>query len=191
MKTVLLFLLFFQSNTFSQTTENLKIQTQKYHDAQHTMDFDILVDMTYPKIVQTIIREVMTEKLDSDYQNDEFRKRIQIVKPDFKYSVPKKIDGTTVCIITYYNPIRYFFEIKLDAASAAKKVSALKISNNASEVIYEPKRNSINVKRVSKIIAISDETTQNQWKFIDPYDSSQMAIFETLVSAESKTALGL
>jgi hypothetical protein len=155
------------------------------------MDFDAIVSMTYPKVVQTIIREVMTDKLDSDYQNEEFRKRLQLERPDFQYSAPKKIEGRTYCVITFKNPIRYFFEDKLDASAGAKRAIALKSNTKAYEVTFEPKRNSFNVRKVSKFVAVADETTQNQWKFIDPDDSSQMAIFETLISTDAKTELGL
>jgi len=35
------------------------------------------------------------------------------------------------------------------------------------EVIFEPIRNSINVKYGSKLIAVADSATQNQWKFFN------------------------
>jgi hypothetical protein len=136
-------------------------------------------------------KDSFLEKLDLDYQNEEYRMRLELVTPVFQYSELKKIEGKTFCVITYRNPIRYFFENKLNSDSASKKVNWLKENNNAKEVVFEPKRNSINVKRVSKLIAIADETTGNEWKFFNFDDSSQREIFKTSFNENVKKELGL
>jgi hypothetical protein len=155
------------------------------------MDFDTIVNLTYPKIVETLGgKNAMLNKLDSDYQNDEFRMRLELVTPVFQYSEIKKIEGKTFCVITYKNPIRYFFENKLDNDTAVKKVNWLKENNSTKEVFFEPKRNSINVKRISKLVAIDDETTSKELKFFNFDDSSQREIFKTLFSENTKKELG-
>ena len=63
-------------------------------------------------------------------------------------------------------------------------------NNNTKEVFFEPKRNSINVKRVSILIAIVDETTNNQWKFFNFDDVEQRAIFKTIFNETIKKELG-
>ncbi len=193
MKTKFIFLFtLFSSFSFSQSLEKLKLETQKIYDANYTMDFDVIAKLTYPKIVESIgNKDSFLEKLDLDYQNEEYRMRLELVTPVFQYSELKKIDGKTFCVITYINPIRYFFENKLNSDSASKKVNWLKENNNANEVVFEPKRNSINVKRVSKLIAIADETTGNEWKFFNFDDSSQRETFKTLFNENVKKELGL
>ena len=193
MKTKFIFLfILFSSFSFSQSLEKLKLETKKIYDADYTMDFDGITDLTYPKIVESIgNRDTFLEKLDLDYQNEEYRMRLELITPIFQYSEIKKIEGKTFCVITYRNPIRYFFENKLDNATALKKVDWLKENNNTKEVVFEPKRNSINVKRVSKLIAIADETTGNEWKFFNFDDSSQREIFKTSFNENVKKELGL
>jgi len=193
MKTKFIFLfILFSSFSFSQSLEKLKLETKKIYDANYTMDFDGITDLTYPKIVESIgNRDTFLEKLDLDYQNEEYRMRLELVTPIFQYSELKRIEGKTFCVITYRNPIRYFFEKKLNSDSASKKVNWLKENNNANEVVFEPKRNSINVKRVSKLIAIADETTGNEWKFFNFDDSSQRETFKTLFNENVKKELGL
>jgi len=193
MKTKFIFLfILFSSFSFSQSLEKLKLETKKIYDANYTMDFDGITDLTYPKIVESIgNRDTFLEKLDLDYQNEEYRMRLELITPIFQYSEIKKIEGKTFCVITYRNPIRYFFENKLDNATALKKVDWLKENNNTKEVFFEPKRNSINVKRVSKLIAIADETTGNEWKFFNFDDSSQRETFKTLFNENVKKELGL
>ena len=192
MKTKFIFLfILFSSFSFSQSLEKLKLETKKIYDANYTMDFDGITDLTYPKIVESIgNRDTFLEKLDLDYQNEEYRMRLELITPIFQYSEIKKIEGKTFCVITYRNPIRYFFENKLNSDAASKKVSWLKENNNASEVVFEPKRNSMNVKRVSKFIAIVDETTNNEWKFFNFDDASQKEIFKTLFDESTKKELG-
>ena len=192
MKTKFIFLFtLFSSFSFSQSLEKLKLETQKIYDANYTMDFDVIAQLTYPKIIESVgNKDSFLEKLDLDYQNEEYRMRLELVTPVFQYSDIKKIEGKTFCVITYRNPIRYFFENKLNSDSASKKVNWLKENNNANEVVFEPKRNSINVKRVSKLIAIADETTGNEWKFFNFDDAEQRAIFKTIFNETIKKELG-
>ena len=188
---LILLLLLCSFTSFSQTIEKLRVATKKIYDANYTMDFDTIVNLTYPKIVETLGgKNTMLNKLDSNYQNDEFRMRLELVTPVFQYSEIKKIEGKTFCVITYRNPIRYFFENKLDNDTAVKKVNWLKENNSTKEVFFEPKRNSINVKRISKLVAIADETTSKEWKFFNFDDSSQREIFKTLFSENTKKELG-
>jgi hypothetical protein len=192
MKTKLIALLLLTTATsFSQSMESLMANTKKLYDANYNMDFDAVANLTYPKIYEQKGKTVFTEKLDADYQNDEFRMRLELLTPMFLYSELKKIEDKSFYIVSYRNPIRYFFESKLNADSAAKKVTWLKENNNASDVIYEPKRNSINVKRNSKYIAVSDESTNGEWKFFNFDDQSQRQSFEALFKADVKKALGL
>lgn len=188
-KTLFLFILFSLSS-FSQSLEKLKTETKKIYDANYTMDFDVIAQLSYPKIIETIGKDAFLDQLDADYQNEEYRMRLELVTPVYNYSEIKKIEGKTFCVITYRNPIRYFFENKLTADTAAKKVTWLKERNTAQEVIFEPKRNSINVKRTSKFIAIADETTGNEWRFFNFDDMNQRKIFSEMFSESTKKELG-
>lgn len=191
MKTKIIFLfILFSLSSFSQSLEKLKTETKKIYDANYTMDFDVIAQLSYPKIIETIGKDAFLEQLDADYQNEEYRMRLELVTPVYNYSEIKKIEGKTFCVITYRNPIRYFFENKLTTDTAAKKVTWLKERNTAQEVIFEPKRNSINVKRTSKFIAIADETTGNEWRFFNLDDMKQRKIFSEIFSESTKKELG-
>jgi hypothetical protein len=191
MKTKITFLfLLYGTIAISQSLENLKASTKKIHDANYNMDFGVLTELTYPKIYESG-KTAFEEKLDTDYQNDIFRMRLEIENPVFQYSEIKKVNDKSICIITYKNPIRYFFEAKLDATTAQQKVASLKESFKAYEVNFEPKRNSINVKRNSKLIAIADDSTQNEWKFINLDDLAQREIARKLLNESIKKELGL
>ena len=192
MKTKIVALLFLTNFlSFSQTLENLKIETKKLYDANYLMNFEEIVVLSYPKIVETIGNDKMLSQLDLDYQNDEFRYRLQLVNPVFIYSEIKKIEGKTYSVVSYKNPVRIFYEKKLSISDGLKKEVVLKETTQATQVTFEPKRNSFNVRRNSKFVAIADETTKNEWKFFNLDDKNQKMIFDNFCSESIKKELGL
>ncbi|MFT3795627.1 hypothetical protein [Flavobacterium sp.] len=191
-RTASIFLFLCCAVSFAQTLETLKPLAKKIHEANYNMDFEPLADLTYPNIVEQLGgRQKFLEKVDSDYQNDAFRKRIQIENPTFQYSEIKQIEGKSYCVVSYYNPIRYFIENKLDATTGPQKAAELKQIERATSTIYEPNRNTVNVKRNSKLVAIADESTQNQWKFINLDDATQRELADKLLNESIKKQLGL
>lgn len=190
MKKVFLFLLL-STAAFSQSTESLKTATKKLYQANYLMDFDGIVFLSYPKMVETIGSDKMLENIEKHYENDEFRLRFQLETVPFQFGEIKKIEGKSFCVISCRNPMRYFFETKLTTETAAVKTEWLKDINKTKEVIFEPNRNSFNVKKTTTFIAIMDETTSNQWKFFNLDDASQLAVFNTLFGESTKKELGL
>lgn len=184
-------LLFFSVATFSQSAESLKIATKKYYEANYLMDFETLASLAYPVMVNTFGKEVMLDKLDKYYENDEYRLREQLESLPLQYSTVKKIEGKSFCIITFRNPLRYFYETKLTTETAAEKANWLKQVNKSKEVTFEPKRNSFNVRRTSTYLAVTDENTNNEWKFFNLDDADQYASFQTIFGEGIKKALGL
>lgn len=187
----LILLLFFSVATSSQSAESLKIATKKYYEANYLMDFETLASLAYPVMVNTFGKEVMLDKLDKYYENDEYRLREQLESLPLQYSTVKKIEGKSFCIITFRNPLRYFYETKLTTETAAEKANWLKQVNKSKEVTFEPKRNSFNVRRTSTYLAVTDENTNNEWKFFNLDDADQYASFQTIFGEGIKKALGL
>jgi len=184
-------LLFFSIVTFSQSTESLKIATKKYYEANYLMDFETIVSLSHPVMVKTISKDLLLEKLDKYYENEEYRLREQLDTLPFQYGMVKKIEGKSFCVIIFRNPMRYFFERKLTTEAAADKANWLKQINKSKEVTFEPKRNSFNVKRTSTYLAVMDETTINEWKFFNLDDANQLASFQTIFGESIKKELGL
>lgn len=184
-------LLFFSIVTFSQSTESLKIDTKKYYEANYLMDFETIVSLSHPLMVQTIGKDLLLEKLDKYYENEEYRLREQLETLPFQYGMVKKIEGKSFCVISFRNPMRYFFETKLTTEAAADKANWLKQINKSKEVTFEPKRNSFNVKRTTTYLAVMDETTIKEWKFFNLDDANQLASFQTIFGESIKKELGL
>ncbi len=191
-KQILLFVtLVLSLSGFSQNLEQLKVATKKIYDANYNMDFEAVLNLTYPKIVEQSGKIKFLDKLDTDYQNEKYRMRLQLVSPVFQYGPVQTIDGKVYCIVSYKNPVRYFFENKLDSNTSLIEANFLREKDQSRDVTFEPKRNSFNVRRISKLIAIADESTKNEWKFINLDDVDQRTYLKSIVDDVIKKQLGL
>ena len=190
-KQITFIFLFLSIFALSQSTESLKVATTKFYEANYLMDFETIVSLSHPEMVNAIGKDIILENLEKYYENNEYRLREQLEILPFQYGAIKKIEGKSFCVITFRNPMRYFFETKLSAETAAEKATWLKQINKTKDVTFEPKRNSFNVKRISTYVAVMDETTNHEWKFFNFDDANQLASFQTIFGESVKKGLGL
>jgi hypothetical protein len=190
-KIIPLLFLFLSISTFSQSSESLKVATRNFYEANYLMDFETIVSFFHPEMVKTIGKDMMLEKIEKYYENEEYRLREQLETLPFQYGAIKKTEGKSFCVITFRNPMRYFFETKLTTETAAEKATWLKQINKTKDVTFEPKRNSFNVRRTTTYVAVVDETTNNEWKFFNLDDANQLASFQAIFGESIKKQLGL
>jgi hypothetical protein len=188
---IILLFLFFSISTFSQSLENLQMATKQLYQANYLMDFETISSSSYPKMVEIIGTDTVLEKIEKHYENEEYRLRLQLETVPFLFGPIKKIEGKSFCVITCRNPMRYTFETKLTSETALVKKDWLMEINKTKEVTFEPKRNSFNVRKTTTLIAIADETTNNQWKFFNFDDPFQYESFQNIFSESLKKELGL
>lgn len=187
---VLLFVLMTQA-TFSQSVESLKIETKKFYEANFLMDFEAIVAAYYPKMVESIGTEKMLFETEKQFENNEYRLRFQLETVPFLFGKIVTKQNQSFCVVRCRNPLRYTFETKLTNENAAEKAAWLKKINKTTEVTFEPKRNSFNVRRATIYIAVMDETTTNQWKFFNLDETKQTEQFQTLFGESLLKELGL
>jgi len=190
MKLKLLFI-FITFNSFSQSIETLKSATQKLYDANYLMDFEGIAKLSYPKMVEQIGKAVFLEKTELHYENETYRLRYQLQTVPLQFGSVKQVSGKSFCVITIRIPKRYFFENKLTSEQAGEKKTELQEVNNTKDVIFEPNRNSFNVKKNSTYIAVFDETTNGEWKFFNFDNPEQLDAFQSIFDENVKRALGL
>lgn len=176
---------------FSQNGMQLISSAKKLFTANFEMDFETIASLSYPKMVSNIGKDVLLDKLDKTYQNEEYRFRYQLESVPIITHQIQKIGTHTFCLLTCRNPVRYFFEKKLSAVEVATKTSWLQEVNQSTDITFEPKRNSFSVRRTSTFLAILDESTEGQWKFITLDDAFQAAAFQSLFDENIKKELGL
>lgn len=191
LKIIVISLFFASCMTHSQTIEQLKAATKKIYEANYTMDFEAVAKLTYPKIVDHYGRTKFMDKLDNDYQNEKYRMRLQVEMSVFQFGEIQKINDRSYCVISYRNPARYFYETKLDSNTSLLEANFLREKDQTKDVTFEPKRNSFNVRRTSKFIAIADATTGNEWKFLNMDDVEQRTLSKNILDDAVKKQLGL
>jgi hypothetical protein len=175
----------------SLPNDKLKLETKKLYDANYHIDIDEITNLTYPKVYESIGKEEFKKKQDELFQNEAYRYRLQLPNVAMNYGELIKRDNLTYCLITFKNPVRYFFEAQLSTEKATEKAEELKKINATKEVTFEPKRNSFNVKKTSHYIAIFDATTNNKWTFINLDDPFQRDYAISNLDASLKEKFGL
>lgn len=176
---------------WSQSNEHLKTAAKKLYDANYLMDIEVITSMTYPKVYEIIGKEEFNKKQDSFFQNEEYRFRLQLPTVAMIYGEMIKVNKTTYCLVTFKNPIRYFFEEQLTTEKATEKAKHLKEINVTKDVTFEPKRNSFNVRKTSTYIAILEEQSTNNWTFINLDDAFQREYVLSNFDTSLKEKLGL
>ena len=178
-------------NGFAQSTESLKTATKNFYEANYLLDFETIVSLSYPKMVENFGRDVLLEHIEKHFENQEYRLRLQLETIPFQFGEVKKIGSTSFCVITCRNPMRYFFETKLTSETATIKAIWLQEINKTKEVTFEPNRNSFNVRKTTTFLAVSDETTNNRWTFFNFDDEKQYQAFRTIFDESIQKELGL
>lgn len=191
MKKQLFLLLFIYLNSFSQSKEALQIATKKLYEANFVLDFEGIKELTYPKVYEGIGEAAFVEQLETDFQNSDYRIRLQLEKVPFIFSEIKTMEGKTFCVVRFRNPKRYSFESKLSASSTEEKKIWLQQKEKTQNVIFEPNRNSFNVRSDSRYVAIFDLETFGEWKFFNLDDAYQLAAFTSLFDETIQNTLGI
>jgi hypothetical protein len=190
-KSLLSLFLLTSSLGFSQNTMQLMSNIKKLYTANYEMDFETIVSLSYPRMVDSIGKDQLLSKLDNCFQNEEYRFCYQLEMVPFITHEIQKIGAHTFCIIGFRNPVRYFFEKKLLAEEVAAKTTWLQGFNKTKDVTFEPKRNSFSVRRTTTFLAIMDENTEGQWKFINLDDVNQVGAIQSFFDENTKKQLGL
>ena len=176
------------SNNFAQSLETLKNETVKIYNASYNMDFETILDLTYPKVFDIVNRETMLSSLDNLFQNKTMKVRFIYPKVNFIYSDIKEIEGKKFCVINYKNAMRITFDEKLNQEKVAIFLKSMNEAKKYNTVQFETERNSFFLEGNSILIAISDQFSKNQWTFLN-HDSGDF--FVQIFSASIKKELGL
>lgn len=175
--------------TFSQTLEGLKADTKKMYDASYIMDFESVLNYTHPKVFETVTREQMVKALNDSFENENFKIRLVHVNPTFTYSELKKIDDKSLCVITYTNAIRMTLVEKITPEKAEILLNSFKQSEQYKTLIFEKERNSFFLEGKATMIAVAEESTKNEWKFVN-YTSSKEKMAESILGENVMKTLG-
>ena len=190
MKTRILFfaLFLFQSITLlAQDMASLKTEAIKSYKAGVSLNFDAIFETTYPKVFDIISKDQMKAMFAQMMENEQFSIKLVEVEPGFSFGEIKKIEGKTFCFVDHNNVM--LMKFKEPMADAESMVEIFKSSMNAEKVTYDKATNSFRIETRSTLIAVADELTKNQWKFLNKDKENKM--FSMLFDAKILKALGL
>ena len=183
-----LLLLLFSFVTFSQTLESLKKDTKKMYEATYVMDFETVLNYTHPKVLEMVTREQMIKVLNNSFENENFKVRLVNENPTFTFSEITKIEGKTLCLITYTNAMRMTFEKKITPENAEALLKSFKESDEYKTLIFEQERNSFFLEGKTTMIAVAEDSTKNEWKFVNYSKSNTLS--KTIFGDETLQLLG-
>lgn len=176
--------------TFAQSEEALKKNAKLMYQASYNLNFETVLDYTYPKIFDIASREQLSQILQNSFQNEQFKIRLVFPEVTLKYGKIKEIDGKKVVLITYVSAMRMTFEQKFYGNEAQEMLMGLKQSLPEKKVSYEPNTNSFFIEGTDAMIAISDNHTNKTWKFIT-YDKVQRPMLVQMLGENLLKELGL
>lgn len=167
LKIVFFLILIIPLITFSQSLENLKIETKNFYAAHYNMDFEGIASLYHPKYFEKFTIETITAGLDERFQNDVDGIRFVFPTMTFNYAPIREINSGKYCVITFKNSFR-IIKSNPQAESQVQKdlASYLKIKNYKS-VKFESKRNSYFIEENVTWIAVSSAQTNWKWTFIE------------------------
>ena len=190
MKTKILFFAFFLFQTITilaQDMASLKTEALKSYKASVNMNFDDIFATTYPKVFDIIPQDQMKKMFGQMMENEQFSIKLVEVEPNFSFGEIKKIEGKSFCMVTYNNVMTMKFKQPMDDAESM--VDIFRSSMEADKVTYDKLTNTFRIEMRSTLIAVADDVTKNQWKFLNKDKENKM--FSMLFDVKILKALGL
>ncbi len=190
MKTKILFIALFlvQSFTiFAQDIASLKTEALRSYKASVNMDYDNVFETTYPKVFDIIPKEQMKQMLGQMMENDQFAIKLVEVEPNFTFGEIKKIEGKSFCLVNHNNVMTMHFKAPMENGESMADI--FKTSMEAEKVTFNKETNTFSIEMRSTLIAVADETTANQWKFLNKDKENQL--FNMIFNENIKKELGL
>ncbi len=166
--TFLLASILFTTISFSQDLNSLKAEIQKTYDATIALNYDKILDYTYPKLYKFIPRDKMKEALISTFNGtDEMKVKILAVDPNFNFGEIKTIDNQKFCLVKHNLSMELTLNETLEDEDVTMMIDLLKSAMETEDITFDKEKTTFKVNKIATMIAISDELTKNQWRFLN------------------------
>ena len=173
---------------FAQDLASLKSESQKMLDYSISLDFEKMMDFTYPKVFDIASKDQMLEMMTNMFENDQMSIKLEKIDPKFSFGEIKKIDKQVFCKFSHNNKMKLSFKTDI-AGSEEMIVDMLKENTGASDVTYDDKTKSFYATLRVDVLAVADDSTKNRWKFITL--EKDKAMLSMLLSEDIIKQLGL
>ena len=166
------------SPLFSQSLDLAKEGYFKVYEASEKLDFETIMDMSYPKLLELGGRAALIAEMTKAFTDPNFK--LTFVKTEFKpeYSPIQEINGHRFSIIRRHNILKIAFKKPLNPEHASVIQANLARSNPARTVSFNAGENAFYSAGPDITFAISDALTKNQWRFL-AYEPAQAFLLES------------
>lgn len=173
---------------FAQDLATLKSESLKMFDASLILDFEKMLDFTYPKVFDIAPKDQMLEMMTNTFENEQMSIKIEKIDPKFSFEEIQKIDKHVFCKFSHDNKMKLTFKNDI-SGSEEMIIEMLKENTGATDVNYDVNTKSFNATLRVNVLAIADELTKNNWKFITL--EKEKAMLSMLFSEDIIKQLGL
>lgn len=178
------------SPLFSQSLDLAKEGYVKIIEATEKLDFETIMDLSYPKLVELGGRAALIAEMKKAFTDPNIK--LTFVKTESKpeYSPILEIKGQRYCVIRRNTIMKIAFKKPLDAQHAKVVQGNIARSNPNRAVNFNTRENAFYSTGPDVTIAISDALTKKQWRFL-AYEPGQAFLLESWFGKEAMSQLPL
>lgn len=160
---------------FAQDFEKtLELRAQQMVDYTVAANYEELLGMTYPKVFDAIPYETMLAGMKEFASGDDYSVAVIKTVPNFSFGKIKETNLTYYTVFEHDVKMHMAMKNDISDEEAAKMAENLKAAIGTDQVAYDPASKTFEISKRSKVLAILDESTGKEWKFI-PLDGSPLA----------------
>lgn len=169
---------------FAQDKTSLKAATKKMIDLSDMENYNDLVGTVYPKYFDVLSKDDYYSQLQKKMKGNGYLVHPIRIEPSIDYGAVKKVDGITFCLVNYDVMQTIELENKLAPQDVKAKEDYFKKLFNTEDVYYIENNNTIDVKRRIQLVALADDSTYQQWTFLDPKAPGANEILHDVIRKE-------
>ncbi|MEZ0005601.1 hypothetical protein ABH942_000958 [Flavobacterium sp. 28YEA47A] len=178
-------LLLISVQSFSQDMASLKANAQKFYDYTINHQYEEMMDMVYPKLFDIAPKAALLETLKKSFEGNEgFKIKMVAAPPNFVFGNIKKIGDHTFSVISHDNTMQIIWDEAIPNLEIQDYIDMFKSAMKTENVSYDPQNKTMNIKTQAKMIAISDNLTKKQWKYLIYNEQIFPQIFDEKIKAE-------
>lgn len=188
--TFLLCFLLVQLTATAQDLNALKIGADKIYKATITLDYDNILNYTYPKVFDLVAKEQMKEILKNTFNgNEQMKVKLIDMAPEFSYGDIKKIGDKTFCLVTHNLAMELVMVQTLSEEDGKMMADMMKESMETNDITFNKEKNAFMITKKATMIAIADASTKNEWRFLNK--DKDNAIAKYIFDEKTLKELGL
>lgn len=176
-KTFLITFVFLFSCLIGQEKSLIKPQVLEIIESSKSGNFDKVIENTYPKVFELMPKEQMLVMMKQMLNNPQFEISFQDINPDLKISEIKEIKGEKYAMVQYTNSMLMKFN-DMDGIDPEMMLNLFKEQYKDGNVTYDKDSKTFSIRERSKMLAISDEFTNGEWKYLNIDKGSNVFLYK-------------